>query len=391
MSDIRKRVGKKGTTYQVRYPSKNTKSGYAYATFDTMKEARAFVESGKARERAGTRGFQPIPVQQAIEKWLEVCEFEGRDGKDPVSPATLDVYRGRAEIMQSYDWTKDDVRSLETPDIVEFRSWLLRSYSRDQAKKVLSSFHSVILEMVTQGVMTNDPAAKISVQQSRYKEPVDIPSVAEVQEILRAADRLANHRNYWISKAWERYRPMIYLAADTGLRPQEYLALPQRDLLEKGIRVTQALSRSNRIEVPKSPASRRYLPVCPDTLDMTRHYVTQHNGDDLDGLVYPAENGGHQRYNNFLRRGWHTLMAEAGLVEEKEVDGKTQEENKYTPYSMRHFYASMLIANNKDLKTIQERMGHKDAAMTLNIYGHVIKEHRAKSQETEEGILASIL
>jgi integrase len=48
MSDIRKRVGSKGTTYQVRYPNKATKSGYAYKTFDTRKEAQAFLESGKA-------------------------------------------------------------------------------------------------------------------------------------------------------------------------------------------------------------------------------------------------------------------------------------------------------------------------------------------------------
>ena len=42
MADIRKRTGAKGTTYQVRYPTPGTKSGYAYATFSTLKEARAF-------------------------------------------------------------------------------------------------------------------------------------------------------------------------------------------------------------------------------------------------------------------------------------------------------------------------------------------------------------
>ena len=34
MSDIRKRVGRKGTTYQVRYPSKATKSGYVTLLLD---------------------------------------------------------------------------------------------------------------------------------------------------------------------------------------------------------------------------------------------------------------------------------------------------------------------------------------------------------------------
>jgi len=44
-----------------------------------------------------------------------------------------------------------------------------------------------------------------------------------MRQILKAADSLANHKNYWIARAWERYRPMIYLAADSGMRPQEYL------------------------------------------------------------------------------------------------------------------------------------------------------------------------
>jgi integrase len=45
MADIRKRTGAKGTTYQVRYPSNTTKSGYTYATFNTLKEGTRF--SGK--------------------------------------------------------------------------------------------------------------------------------------------------------------------------------------------------------------------------------------------------------------------------------------------------------------------------------------------------------
>ena len=208
--------------------------------------------------------------------------------------------------------------------------------------------------------------------------------------MLAAADRLANHRHKYISQPWQRYRAMIYLASDFGTRPQEYLALPIVDLLERGIRVSQALSRSNRIEVPKSPAARRYLPICPEVLDMTRHYLERHDGPNLDGLVYPGAHGRHQMYGHFSSRCWHTLMKEAGLVRQTEPGGE-KVQNLYTPYSLRHFYASMLIAENKDLKTLQERLGHVDAAMTLNVYGHLIKERQAKARNEEGGILSQVL
>jgi integrase len=50
MTDIRKRNGSKGITYQVRYSSKASKSGYAYKTFLTLKEAREFRESGETKK-----------------------------------------------------------------------------------------------------------------------------------------------------------------------------------------------------------------------------------------------------------------------------------------------------------------------------------------------------
>jgi hypothetical protein len=186
MTDIRKRKGAKGVTYQVRYPSKTSKSAYAYKTFLTLKEARYFAQHELPKLRA-SRSAEIKSVDQAIQKWLDTCEYEGRQGKYPVSAATAEGCAYRASIMRSYSWTRE-LHELESPDIVAFRSWLLKEYSRDQAKKVLSSFHSVLLEMVTQGVLAVDPAASISIQQSRYQEPVQIPSVAEVKAILAAAD-----------------------------------------------------------------------------------------------------------------------------------------------------------------------------------------------------------
>ena len=78
------------------------------------------------------------------------------------------------------------------------------------------------------------------------------------------------------------------------------------------------------------------------------------------------------------------------MMDEKKVDGRKMTEARYTPYSLRHFYASMLIAQNRDLKTIQERMGHEDAAMTLNVYGHLIRQKQAEEREDEPSVLTHI-
>jgi len=77
----------------------------------------------------------------------------------------------------------------------------------------------------------------------------------------------------------------------------------------------QAHDRSNRIGPPKTKAGRRYIPVSSASLDMARHYADKHGGEG--GLVFPTRrDGGYQRYNVFVRRGFHKLMEEAGMVTE---------------------------------------------------------------------------
>jgi hypothetical protein len=92
MADIRKRKGKKGTTYQVRYPSKSAATGYAFATFATLKEARAFTENlGSVKDRAGCMSMR---VPDAVDRWLDICEKIGRDGRETVEAMTLKTING---------------------------------------------------------------------------------------------------------------------------------------------------------------------------------------------------------------------------------------------------------------------------------------------------------
>lgn len=208
MSDIRKRVGRKGTTYQVRYPSKTAKSGYAYKTFDTRKEALAFREDSLSRQTADASS-KPVTIKEGLQTWLNACEKEGRGGRSPVTKYTLKTYKYRAAIIEAYDWPKP-LNELIAPDIVAFRSWLVQNHSRDQARKVLSYFHSMVLELVNRGVLNHDFAAGVRVSSaSRYDEPISIPTEADIQALLAAADRLANAKNAQIAKTWERYRPAL--------------------------------------------------------------------------------------------------------------------------------------------------------------------------------------
>lgn len=388
MSDIRKRTGKKGSTYQVRYADPSSKTGHSYKTFGTAKEARAFREDSSLRAAASQSSV--LSVEQAVQAWLDICEKEGLNGREPVTGYTLANYEYRAGFINDYAWTKP-LHELSPPDIVEFRSSLLRSgLSRAVASKVLFSFQSMMKEMTRRGHIETNCAAGVSIRDgSRYDEPAVIPSMADVKELLKAADALSNSKNLTVQKAWKRYRPMLYLAVDSGMRPQEYLAAAKSALGERGIRVERAIDGDgSRISVTKTQAGRRFIELSRGTLDMVKHYGDKIALTNDHDLIFPDNSGRWQSRRNWQRRGFDVACEKAGLmIEQLNSKNETIMVPKYRPYDLRHFFASYHIAKKTNLKKLQNMMGHKNIETTLNVYGHLLND----DENVESGLLSTLV
>lgn len=346
MADIRKRTGAKGTTYQIRYPSKSATSGYAYASFDTMKEARAFSENlGAVKEAPSAK----LDVPSAVDRWLDICEKIGRDGRETVEPETLKEYKRRANVMKRFPWSKL-LHELEQADIVQFRTWLLENVSRDLARRTLSSFHSVLIEMKLQGLLKDDPAAHITIRSGgRYEDDnneVEIPSDQEVRDILAATETLRS-KNEYMAKCWARYKPMIYLAVFSGMRPSEYRGLPWANVGNGLIQVKQRADKTGLIGPVKSKAGRRTLHISSKVTDMILEWRASCPKSEAD-LVFPTDTGKPILLFNFAVGAWAPLMREAGLVVSEKVGDKVISKPRYTPYCLRHYQASKLIEKSKD-------------------------------------------
>jgi integrase len=390
MADIRKRNGPKGIKYQVRYPSRDVKSGYAYASFDTMKEARAFLEnlgSMPQRPKAGV-----ITVNEAVGRWLDICEKIGRDGREKVEPETLKEYQRRARVIDEYAWPKS-LPELEHSDVVHFRNWLLENKSRDLARRTLSSFHSILIEMKHQGFIKDDPAARITVKSTgRYQDEeseMEIPSDDEIRDIYAAADIMGD-KNEFMEKCWRRYRPMIYLAGFSGMRPSEIRGLPWANITETAVHVKQRADKTGIIGPVKSKAGKRTLYLPRVVTDMVFEWQDYCPRSKLD-LVFPTDSGRPIALNNIRAGAWLPLMEEAGLMVTEKIDGERVRVAKYSPYALRHYYASKLIEKGKDLKFIQHAMGHSKIEITLNVYGHLLKgrddAHKGMAEELATEIL----
>jgi integrase len=56
-------------------------------------------------------------------------------------------------------------------------------------------------------------------------------------------------------------------------------------------------------------------------------------------------------------------------------------------HALRHTHASVLIKKGVDILTVSRRLGHSKAAMTLDMYGHLIEGADAAAAKAIEGIL----
>lgn len=60
-----------------------------------------------------------------------------------------------------------------------------------------------------------------------------------------------------------------------------------------------------------------------------------------------------------------------------------------TFHELRHTQATLLIGNGADIKTVQNRLGHSSASLTMDIYSHAIEQNDRAAAEDIGGILSN--
>lgn len=271
MADKRRRVNSRGEiTCQIRFVDKSKTSGFGYKSFKRAKDADLFKAAKELEEtRAHQSRLPSISVPDAIEKWRNICEKVGRDGREPVEQMTLVEYECRARVMNQYVWTKA-ADELSASDVVHFRSWLLENHTRDLARRTLSSFSSVLKEMTIQGYLATNPAIGISIRSDGHYEiknsEIAIPSDQEVQPIMDATNSLKS-KSPLLEQAWRRYRPMIPLIVFAGLRMSEVRGLPCENVHKGRVDIRQRADKPGIIGPVKSRAAYRSIEVSTKVTD----------------------------------------------------------------------------------------------------------------------------
>lgn len=188
---------------------------------------------------------------------------------------------------------------------------------------------------------------------------ITLPRVERERIVPLTVDQVAA----LVEEIGDRYKAMVVTQAGCGLRIGELLALRvcDVDFLRRTLRVEDQIDRVSRERVPpKTPRSRRTLPL-PDVVSaaLARH-IAEHPPTTGEGLLF------HTQAGLPIAHDWYGNKVFVPAAERAGLPAGT------TTHDLRHAFASLLLASGQSVILVAELLGHETAALVLSTYGHLM-------------------
>lgn len=290
-------------------------------------------------------------MQELINDYLDYIFLE-----KGLSDKTKESYSFDLLAFNEY-FKNSDISNIQEQDITNYLKYLkekkkLASRSIERHLTTLRNFYKYLMKME---IIAYDPLKNID----NLKIGKHLPIVLTVEEVDKLMDiNLNNPFNY-------RTKSMLELMYSCGLRVSELINLTINDIdLYNSTLLINGKGNKERI-VPIGEYAKKYL----EEYLKVRHMLLKRKNGNPDKLF--LNNHGEA----ITRHGFNFLLQ--NLLKEKKID------KPVTPHTLRHSFATHMLDNGADLRTIQELLGHSDI-VTTRIYTHVsvnqIKENYNKYQ-----------
>lgn len=221
--------------------------------------------------------------------------------------------------------------------------------ARSQAR-VISGLKSFFTYILFEDYRKDNPLELIEVPKTGRKLP-DTLSTAEIDQLIAAIDLSTNEG--------ERNRAILETLYSCGLRVSELTNLKISDLFfEEGF-----------IKVTGKGNKQRFVPIGKST----EKYI----------LIYKAQIRSHLTIQKgfedtlFLNRRGKQLTRAMIFTIIKDLAVKINLNKIISPHTFRHSYATHLLENGADLRSIQLMLGH-ESITTTEVYMHLDRSHLAQ-------------
>lgn len=235
----------------------------------------------------------------------------------------------------------------------DLREWLIdlgrTKLSENSKRRLVSSMRGFYKFLMIDGHITNNPADNLDTPQKGFYLPKFL-NQADIEKLLSQPDVS--------TETGLRDKAILELMYASGLRVSEAVNLQIKDIdLDSGILTTTG----------KGNKTRR-VPVGSSAVEWLRSY-----------LILRRRKENIQIQNLFVTPLGRPVTRQVVHAFVKEYAEKCGLED-VSPHTLRHSFATHLIQNSADIRSVQQMLGHADIS-TTQIYTHMTDAHLRRSYE----------
>ncbi len=359
---VRVYLGRDSTTRKRRFLNKTIHG--------TKKDAQRYL-NGVLRDRDTGALVTPskITISEFLTRWL--CDYAA----GAVGPVTFASYRDIIRLHLAPALGDFPLQRI-TPQAIQgyFSRKLEQGLSSTTVRYHAMILHEALKHAVKWGLLVRNPADMVDPPRRNRRE-MRVLDEEQVRLFLAEAKRSS------------RYYSLYLAAITTGMRQGELLGLRWKDVnLGLGVASIQQtfyrLGGKPLFKEPKTAKARRTIALLPVLIDILQRIREEHeehrrrlgDGYEDNGLVFCQRNGTPLHANDIVKRDFRRVLARAGLP-------------RIRFHDLRHCHATLLLQQGVHPKVVQERLGHANISMTLDIYSHVVPGMQEKAAQVLENRL----
>ncbi|SLN50383.1 Tyrosine recombinase XerD [Roseovarius albus] len=263
-------------------------------------------------------------------------------------------------------------------DLGGFCDWL-RKNKVTMAKAEQSDIESYLIDCEVQGLAISTRARRLSAVKQLYRFAFDEGLRTDNPAIRIRGPRKAKHLPKTLSQ--EQVDDLLVAARTTGRTDTDKLrnTCLMELLYATGMRVTELVSLPvaatrgdpNMLLIRGKGDKERMVPLSPPAREALAAWIvvrdkkeeaTSLESKPASAFLFPSSG----KLGHLTRHRFYLLIKELAVAA-----GVTP--SLVTPHTLRHAFATHLLANGADLRVIQTFLGHADIA-TTEIYTHVLEE-----------------
>ncbi|MEX0877485.1 MAG: tyrosine-type recombinase/integrase [Candidatus Spechtbacterales bacterium] len=293
------------------------------------------------------------PIKNHISGFLDYCEVE-----KGLSNNTQVNYQRYLNILKK--WLKETnnegllPHQLTPEHVWDYRLFLARKYKTKNGKNLAKSTQNyylvalrALLDYFSDRDITSLPSNKVKLPKDAKKDSVKFLTLEQMQKLLEMPD--INTENGL------RDRTIMEVLFSTGLRIAELVALNRDQISMKNTDDVFELSITGK------GSRTRTIFFSPRAMDWLKKYMEKRTLDTDKALFINYSNSTSDDRRLSVRSIQESIKR-YGIMAGLPVE--------VTPHVLRHTYATDLLAQGVDLRSVQEFLGHKNIA-TTQIYTHL--------------------